>query len=138
MNVIVDTSVWSHVLRRPQTGESSLHDEMQELIREGRVVMLGPIRQELLSGLRTEQQVKKLRDGLRAFPDYRLVAEDFEEAAACFNRCRSKGIQGSNTDFLICSVGIRNDFEIFTIDGDFENFAKAVPVKLYSERLRRR
>ena len=138
MNVIVDTSVWSHVLRRSEAGKSSLHDEMQELIREGRVVMLGPIRQELLSGLRTEQQFKKLRDGLRAFPDYRLAAEDFEQAATCFNRCRSKGIQGSNTEFLICSVGIRNDFEIFTTDGDFENFGKALPVKLYSERLRRR
>ena len=138
MNVIVDASVWSHVLRRPHADAGGLQHELEELIREGRVVMLGPIRQELLSGLRTEEQFNKLRDGLRPFPDHHISAEDFEEAAACFNRCRAKGIQGSNTDFLICSVALRNDFEIFTTDGDFESYRRALPLKLYSERYRRR
>ena len=138
MNVIVDTSVWSHVLRRRHADPGGLQRELEELIREGRVVMLGPIRQELLSGLRTEQQFKKLRDGLRPFPDHGLSAEDFEEAAACFNRCRAKGLPGSNTDFLICSVAIRNDFEVFTTDGDFEAYRRALPLKLYSKRYRPR
>ena len=122
MNVIVDTSVWSRVLRRPESDGGKLRSDLEELIREGRVVMLGPIRQELLSGVRNERQFQKLRDGLRAFPDHRLEVEDFEQAAACCNRCRAKSIQGSNADFLICGVGIRNGFEIFTTDGDFENW----------------
>jgi len=136
MKVIVDTSVWSEVLRRPRGDRTGLHDEMEELIREGRVVMLGPIRQELLSGLRNDQQFRRLRDGLRSFPDHRLEVGDFEEAAVCFNRCRAKGLQGSNTDFLICSVGIRNGFEVFTFGRDFDGFGRVLALKRYVERFR--
>lgn len=134
MNVIVDTSVWSHVLRRSAGEEDTLRQDIEELIREGRVVMIGPIRQELLSGLRNEQQYINLRNGLRAFPDQPLEISDYEEAAICFNKCRAKGIQGSNTDFLICSIAIRNHFEIFTTDRDFEKFSKVLPLKLYRKR----
>jgi len=55
---------------------------------------------------------------------------DYEEAATFFNRCRAKGIQGSNTDFLICAVAVRNEFPIFTTDADFIHFATVIPIKL--------
>lgn len=134
MKVLVDTSVWSAVLRRVSPPHSDFQSEMEELITEGRVVMLGPIRQELLSGLRNEGKFRQLRDSLRAFPDLESTAVDYEEAAACFNRCRAKGIQGSNTDFLICAVALRNDFEIFTADGDFEALSQVLPIRLYVQR----
>jgi len=51
VNVVVDTSVWSLVLRRRAPENSALERELAELIREGRVVMVGAIRQELLSGV---------------------------------------------------------------------------------------
>ncbi len=71
--------------------------------------MLGAIRQEILSGIRAAEQFKKLRDSLRAFPDEPLQQDDYEEAASCFNRCRGKGVQGSNTDFLLCAVALRRN-----------------------------
>jgi hypothetical protein len=42
--------------------------------------------------------------GVAAFPDVPLLMEDYVTAANFFNLCRSKGIQGSSTDFLICAV----------------------------------
>ncbi len=96
--------------------------------------MLGPVRQELLSGVRTDALFEKLRDALRPFPDHELEAADFEDAAACFNRCRRKGVQGSNTDFLICAIALRHEFEIFSTDNDFESFRKALRIKLYKAR----
>jgi predicted nucleic acid-binding protein len=51
-----------------------------------------------------------------------------------FNLCRAKGIQGSNTDFLICAVAVRHDFTIFTTDGDFRLFAKCLPIVLYESK----
>jgi hypothetical protein len=51
MNVLVDTPVWSLALRRSTPQNSALVRELAELIREGRVLMLGAIRQELLSGI---------------------------------------------------------------------------------------
>lgn len=134
MNVLVDTSVWSLALRRHAPRGTSAERELAELIREGRVLMLGPIRQELLSGIRTREQFTRLRDSLRAFPDVSLEEADYENAASCFNECRSRGIQGSNTDFLICAVGLHRKVAIFTTDEDFVAFARVLDVELHRPR----
>jgi predicted nucleic acid-binding protein len=134
MNVLVDTSIWSLALRRNSPRGTSAEMELVELVREGRVLMLGAIRQELLSGIRSNEQFKKLRDGLRAFSDLVLEEADYEEAASCFNRCRAKGLQGSNTDFLICAVGIRRNAAVLTTDDDFEGFADVLHLHLHQPR----
>jgi predicted nucleic acid-binding protein len=107
---------------------------LTELIREGRVAMIGPIRQELLSGIRVAGQFEQVREHLRAFPDVELEAADYEDAAAAFSRCRERGIQGSNTDFLICAIAIRRDLAIFTTDRDFEHFAPVLGLALHRSR----
>ncbi|MGG6264695.1 hypothetical protein ACQ4M3_14870 [Leptolyngbya sp. AN03gr2] len=68
MSVIVDTSVWSLALRR-NAPNSQTTDRLRTLITEDEVIILGAIRQEILSGLRTPEQFTRLRDYLRAFPD---------------------------------------------------------------------
>ncbi|MEO5814321.1 MAG: PIN domain-containing protein [Gemmatimonadaceae bacterium] len=134
MNVLVDTSVWSLALRRAKALPSPIVRELAELVSEARVEIVGPVRQELLSGVTTSSQFDDLREHLRAFPDLELETADFEEAAQMYNRCRSKGIQGSNTDFLMCAVAVRRNLAIFTIDGDFAEFRRAVPIALHSPR----
>ena len=66
----------------------------------------------------------------RAFPDVPITTDDYEQAASFYNLCRARGIQGSNTDFLICAIAARNDFAIFTMDEDFTRFAKVLPIAL--------
>ena len=134
MKVLVDTSVWSLALRRVSPASSPILEEMTELVREGRIVIIGPIRQELLSGIKGAQQFQTLRDHLRAFPDLELETADFEEAAGFFTRCRSRGIQGSNTDFLMCAVASRRDLSIFTTDDDFQAFRRLLPLTLHEPR----
>ncbi len=134
MNIIIDTSVWSLALRRQRTSPRVETRELAELVREGRAAMLGPVRQELLSGVRADQQFEMLRDHLRAFPDVPLVAEDYEEAASFFNRCRARGIQGSNTDYLICAAAARRGFGILTTDTDFAHLARVLPIELHHPR----
>lgn len=134
MNVLVDTSVWSQALRRLRPGPAVIVQELAELIREGRVIIIGAIRQELLSGLKGSRQFEVLRDHLRAFPDLEPGTTDFEEAAHLLNRCRSKGIQGSNTDFLMCAIATRRNLSIFTTDGDFREFNRVFPLKLHEPR----
>jgi predicted nucleic acid-binding protein len=107
---------------------------LAELIREGRVVLLGPVRQELLSGIKVKTQFELLRDHLRSFPDLELETPDYEEAALAFNRCRERGIQGSNTDFLLCAVAMRRKLAIYTTDGDFRQYAKVLRFPLYEAR----
>ncbi len=134
MNVLVDTSVWSLALRRPTSESRGATAELVELIREGRVAMIGAIRQEILSGIRAAEQYRKLRDRLRAFEDVTLDELDYEEAATCFNRCRAKGLQGSNTDFLMCAVSLRRKLAILTTDKDFGGFAKILNLELHQVR----
>ena len=121
-------------MRRRRLTEGPETAELAELIREGRVSLLGPVRQELLSGITEEKQYTVLRDHLRAFPDVELDPGDYEEAAVFFNRCRARGVQGSNTDFLICAAAVRRRFGILTTDADFLHFAKLLPIELHSPR----
>jgi len=135
MKVIVDTCVWSLALRRNESKSSDLVDELSELISEVRVQLIGPIRQELLSGIKSKAQFNKLKKHLSAFPDLPLSAKDFELAAEFYNLARGKGVQGSNTDFIICSLAYTHEMSIFTTDKDFESYAFVLPIKLYEPRV---
>ena len=115
-----------------------VRDELARIVQDGDTVMIGPVRQEVLCGLKDLAQFDRLRDALRAFPDARLSTDDYEGAAAMFNQCRARGIQGSNTDFLICAASVRLELSIFTLDQDFEQYAKVLPIRLYDERRRER
>ncbi len=136
MMVLVDTPVWSLALRRrPEHlsgSEQGLVNVLTEMIREGRAQMVGPIRQELLSGIREEAQFRKIRDYLRAFREPSLEAEDYEDAARMSNQCRSRGIAGSPVDFLICAAAHRRNWTVLTTDRDFQNYASVLPVRLHS------
>ena len=138
MNVLVDTPVWSLSLRRKpedlSTGEKKIVAELTELIQEGRGRIIGPVRQELLSGIRTPRQYEELRAALRAFPDETIGAGDYETAAKASNDCRAKGIVVSAVDILICAVALRGNFPIFTTDHDFQHYASVLPIKLHVSR----
>lgn len=136
MNVLVDSSVWSLALRRAQSPADPAVTELTELIREFRVQMLGAVRQELLSGIRAPKQFQTLRDHLRAYPDLQLTTDDYEVAADFFNRCRRQGVQGSNTDFLICACAHQHDLSIFTTDRDFVLYREHLPIRLHESRSR--
>src|SRR5216684_3886233 len=81
--------------------------ELTELIREGRARVIGLVRQELLSGIKTTQQYEKLRDYLRFFPDAAVDMSDYESAAEAGNRCRAKGVVVSIVDILLCAVAMK-------------------------------
>jgi len=135
MKILVDTSIWSLALRRSSTAtlspsQSAQVAELADLVRDGRAVMIGAIRQELLSGIKLQAQFEQLRSALQAFDDCPVTVADYELAAEFFNRCRAVGVQGSNTDFLICAVACRNQLAIATVDGDFVQFAKCLPIRL--------
>jgi predicted nucleic acid-binding protein len=134
MRVLIDTSVWSLALRRRKQAQNPEAGELRSLISAHVAEIIGPIRQEVLSGVRDQAQFERLDTHLAAFPDLPLEAEDYVTAAKFFNLCRSKGIQGSNTDFLICAVAVRHDLAVFTTDGDFPLFAKCLPVVLHHIR----
>jgi predicted nucleic acid-binding protein len=44
---------------------------------------------------------------------------------------RARGLQGSNTDFLLCAVADRHRMAILTTDKDFASHAKLLSIPLY-------
>ena len=130
MRVLVDTPVWSAFLRRAAPNED-VHGTLRELIVKGECVLLGPVRQEILSGVKESKQFERLKTALSAFPDEPIRTSDYEQAAFIFNTCRAHGLQGSNTDFLVCAVSLRLSAPIFTLDRDFERFTELLGIELF-------
>ena len=131
MKVLVDTSVWSLALRRRAPAHAAV-GELRRLVAHGRAAIVGPVRQELLSGIRDRAVFERLRDHLRAFPDEPITAVDYDRAADCFNLCRTTGIRGSNTDFLLCAVAERYRYPILTTDDHFVKFSRVLPLRLHA------
>ena len=126
MKTIVDTCAWSLALRRPNQAnlppdELRMIAQLQEAIRDGRAIMLGPIRQEILSGVRDKARFTKLKNLLDPFPDETIAAEDLVEAARLFNLCRSRGVEcGSirlHYDILTYDQGLKRCIQLLRAEG---------------------
>ena len=130
--VLIDTSVWSLAFRKRKltSDDKKLIEYLMFLIRNQYAIMIGPIRQEILSGISDENKFVKLKNALETFSDFHITTEDYETAAEFYNKCRSAGIQGSHIDYLICSVAHNNDFLILTLDKDFFNYKKYLDIQL--------
>ncbi|MGA7525262.1 MAG: PIN domain-containing protein [Acidobacteriaceae bacterium] len=121
MKVLVDTCVWSLFLRRQNKAalnpeEQRLAGVLRETIQDGRIAIIGPIRQEVLSGIRDQSQFRGTEEVLEPFPDEELTTADYVEAARSFNLCRDRGVECGPVDILICAVGARRQFSVLTND----------------------
>ena len=133
----MDTCLWTRFLRRNRPADDPIGAEVAKLVRADAIQMLGSIRQELLSGAQPQERFDQLKEYLRFYPNLPLDEEDDEHAASLYNTCRSKGVQGTSTDLLICAVAARHRMRIFTTDSDFDEFAKHLPIDLHVIRGRK-
>lgn len=134
MNVIIDTCVWSQFFRSNRSPTDPVVQEVARLVRADAVRLLGPIRQELLSGAQPSERFEQLKEYLRFFPNLVLDEEDDETAASYYNRLRGRGLQSTGTDLTICAVAVRRGFKLFTTDTDFAVYAAHIPIKLHRPR----
>jgi predicted nucleic acid-binding protein len=136
MNVLVDTSIWSLALRHRRHGltasDHALIRALADLVGYGRAQLIGPVRQEVLSGIREQAQFVRLREALRLYEETMLITDDFEEAARMSNECRRRGVTGSPVDFLLCAVAERHQWQIFTTDRDFDHYRHILGLNLFS------
>ena len=132
MKVLVDTCIWSYALRSKHRDFAVHVQQLERLIAEQRVLIIGAIKQELLSGYSDENKFELLRQQLNYFDNEPIVDADYIEAALFSNGCRQKGVQGSPIDFLICAVSARLDAVILTTDKDFNFYQQHLPIKLHA------
>lgn len=131
MKVLVDTCIWSHALRSKKPEFESQVKSLETLIANRRVLIIGAIRQEILSGYSDLNKFELLKTKLSYFENTPILDEDYIIAAKFYNECRQKGVQGSHIDLLICAVAVRLNIPIFTSDKDFGFYQQHLPIKLY-------
>jgi predicted nucleic acid-binding protein len=133
--VIVDTPVWSMALRRRRKNlsahEQSMVLHLRELIINGEAILLGSVRQELLTGIIDPETFKSTRQRLRALDDLAPDTDDYERAAEYVNHCARHGVAATTIDMLICAVAIGLGVPILTTDNDFVRYARWVPMRLH-------
>jgi len=131
LKVLVDTCIWSHALRSKKPEFEAQVKSLETLIADQRVLIIGAIRQEVLSGYSDLNKFETLKTRLSYFENTPILDEDYITAAKFYNECRQKGVQGSHIDLLICAVAVRLNIQIFTSDKDFGFYQQHLPIKLY-------
>jgi len=121
LKVIVDTCIWSLALRRRDKSRLSAEDQqmvaqLTEAIRDRRAAIIGPIRQEILSGIRNRAQFARTEETLDPYRDEEITGADYIEAARLNNRCQDHGVQCGPVDILLCAVAVRKQYGILTSD----------------------
>ena len=131
--ILVDTTVWSKAFRRKRIAAEDRNtvNELWNILDKEEEILVGPVRQELLSGISNKDVFDDLVVKLSGFNNYEVQLADHDLAAEYYNICLSNGIQGSQTDYLICAVAYRYNLEIFTEDNDFKKYIKHLPINLY-------
>ncbi len=131
--IIVDTTIWSKAFRRKKIAgkDQVVVDNLYKILDLEEEILIGSVRQELLSGISDKDVFDDLKIKLNGFNNYEIQLADHDLAAEYFNVCSRNGIQGSQTDYVICAISYRYNFPIYTEDRDFNYYKKYLPIHLY-------
>jgi predicted nucleic acid-binding protein len=126
VNVVVDTSVWSLVLRRPRVIEDDPHVRAfrWQLESGGGIFLVGNILEELLDGLRSTKQFDRLLTLMDPYPLLDPDRQTYVTAARLQSVCRSNGVNAGSIDFLIAAACCQHGFPLLTADKDFARIAR--------------
>lgn len=133
--ILVDTSVLSLAFRRRSRSQPEPHPVQvfrRMLLEDTPLAIPGVVLQELLSGVRTDQQFGRLRSMLEAFPILVAERQDHIVAAEISNACRRRGLSASTVDCLIAALAVSRDAFLFTLDEDFTRIAPISRLKLFN------
>lgn len=121
--IVVDTTVWVDFFR--ERDQPHVAELVRLIERDEGLALTDVIMTEVLQGLRTDAQVRRVERRLAPFDILRLKdLDDFRRAAELYRRARRHGITIRRTvDCLIASVCIREDVPILHNDADFDRLA---------------
>jgi predicted nucleic acid-binding protein len=123
--VLVDTSVWIDVFRRP------VGIVLDEVVEFDEVVTCLPVVQEVLQGFRDERSFQVARDAMHALPiiESPMRRAVVDEAVDLYRAARRAGITvRSGVDCLIAACALRNGLAVLHRDRDFGLLARVAPL----------
>lgn len=123
--VIVDTSVWIQFFNVPQSQEKV---QVDKLLNNNRVVIVGIIISELLQRSHSRKDYEEIEDKIIALPYVEVSKNTWREVGKISFKLRKQGITLPLTDIVIATLAKENGYEIYTLD---PHFKKIPGVKLY-------
>jgi len=124
--LLVDTSAWIEVFRKPARIERAQIGDLDE------IVTCLPIIQEVLQGFTDEAAFRTARDAMWSFPivESPLGASVFEEAVGLYRAARRAGFTvRSGVDCLIAACALRHALTVVHVDRDFGLIARVAPLR---------
>jgi len=124
--VLVDTSVWIEVFRKPSRLQLDSVVDLDE------IVTCLPVVQEVLQGFQDERGFRLARESMLAFPivESPLRSEVFLEAAQLYRLARRAGVTiRSGVDCLIAACALRHGLLVLHHDRDFSLLAQVSPLQ---------
>jgi predicted nucleic acid-binding protein len=125
VSLLVDTSVWSLLLRRDRPRDVPEVRALVAALNNGeRILSTGLILQELLQGFSGPKATSQI---IKRFAPFALLAPDRQDhifAAAIRNRCRKRGVQAGTINALIAQLCIRHELVLLTTDAVFTHIAR--------------
>lgn len=118
--VLVDTSVWIEVFRRPSRFRLESKVDLEE------VVTCPPVVQEVLQGFQEPRAYALARDAMLAMPivESPIEVAVFVEAAELYRLARRSGVTvRSGVDCLIATCALRNGLTVLHRNRDYEALA---------------
>jgi predicted nucleic acid-binding protein len=132
MNILVDTSVWSHALRRDSPADFREVTRLQEALQGGEAVFTtGLILQELLQGFSGPKARNRIIETFAALPLIVPDRRDHIDAAALRIKLRQKGVQAGIIDVLVAQLCLRYGLRMLSLDADFAHMARHIPLQLF-------
>lgn len=119
--VLVDTSVWIEVFRRPAAFD------LESVVDFDDVVTCLPVIQEVLQGFREPFAYRRARQAMLALPiiESPLTAEVYHKAIELYRAARRTGVTvRSSVDCLIAACALRHHMTVLHRDRDFQTLSR--------------
>ena len=132
--VLVDTSVWVEVFRRPS------RVDLLDILDLDEVVTCLPVVQEVLQGFQDERAFHVAREAMQSFPvvESPLRSEVFDEAVHLYRAARRAGRTiRSGVDCLVAACALRHGLSVLHHDRDFDALASISTLRAQTVRLAR-
>lgn len=129
---IFDTSVWIDYFKNGRSKEAIVLEEYVKSASDN-LLLTPTIIQEILQGVRTEQEFSRKKKVLES---YNLLKPDWErtsiDAAKLYFDLRKKGVTiRKSTDCLIAQIAIESNVLLVHLDSDFDLIAKNSPLRTF-------
>ena len=124
---VVDTSLWIHALRA--RGNKAIKERLRPIILAGNATINDWIILELMTGIQSGEEQKKLEAFLAPLPRLPIDESCWMIASDLAVHLRKKGVTPSAADSLIAAVAIKNEISLLHVDEDFTGMAQFSKLK---------